>query len=383
MNHLIHVEGRVWLRRAKDGSSRYYYRRRLPQSENGGRIYRDCRVVLGPSLERALRMAKQLDTENDAELNGEQPRKQATLGGLVARYLDHVRDVRRLVGWKTIRSNLDRLVQRVGDVPVERVTRAKVEDFLAGRKQVVRPATANSALRDAKRLFAWAVEEGYLPHNPAAGVRALRAPGLPRRLPTSLEVERLLSACPEWLRRIVLALVSTGARVGEVLRLDWSDLDFTAGRLKLRRTKVGDVLELPIGERLKRELWDFAARQGFPTKGPVFVSRAGGQYKAGRLYLALMSVTRRLDWPWLTPRTFRRLVATRVAQIARDPQTVKAVLGHASLRTSEIYMQVEDEARQRGIEAVNAFLGGAGGTFGGTSAQGTPAGAGDEEEKVR
>ena len=111
------------------------------------------------------------------------------------------------------------------------------------------------------------------------------------------------------------------------------------------------------------------------------MSRIGRPFQVGRLYLALKAVTRRLGWPWITPRTFRRLVATRVAQIARDPSVVKAVLGHASLRTSEIYMQVEDEARQRGIEAVNVYLGGDGGTIGGPMVPREEAAEADKREK--
>lgn len=227
MRHLVHVEGRVWRRRDQDGN-RYYYRRRLPVTNEGKRRYRDVRKALGSNLERALQLAKTLDAEKQAELNGEKPRRQATLGELSDAFIGYIRDVRRLAGWNRVRSNIVLFLRHTGDMALERVSRITVEDFLMRRRQEVRPSSANSALRDVKRLFSFAVNQGSLEKNPAAGVRALHAPRLPRRLPTSLEVERLLKACPDWLRRIILTLASTGARVGEVIRLDWSDIDFTA-----------------------------------------------------------------------------------------------------------------------------------------------------------
>lgn len=48
-----------------------------------------------------------------------------------------------------------------------------------------------------------------------AGMKPLRIQQVPVLLPTSLEVERLLTACPQWLRRVVLVLIAHGVRVGE------------------------------------------------------------------------------------------------------------------------------------------------------------------------
>ena len=317
-----------------------------------------------------MQEAKRLDTQNDAELRGERPRRETTLGTFAEWYLRWVRDERRLLGWKTIRGNLRALVEYFGDLPLRRITRPDVERFLNRRRQTVRPATVNSALRDVKRMFNVAIQEGYLDANPASGIRPFQADRLPVRLPTAEETGMLLDYLKgrkAWLHPLVLVLIGTGCRLGEALGMTWADLDFARTTLNLRRRKVGDVLPIPLDGAVKDTLWNIWTGHGMPREGPVLADAQGKALSRYTVHAAFKAASRRLGMPWLTLRTFRRLAATHVAESTRDVRLAQLLLGHTNVRTTELYLGRADESRRLAVESMSAFLAGLGGTVGGTA----------------
>ncbi|HSA86914.1 MAG TPA: tyrosine-type recombinase/integrase [Nitrospira sp.] len=71
-----------------------------------------------------------------------------------------------------------------------------------------------------------------------------------RYLAGAPEAERLLQACEEWLRPIVLTALHTGMRKGELLGLTWDCVDMTHGFIRLKQTKNGKARALPLNETL-------------------------------------------------------------------------------------------------------------------------------------
>jgi len=310
------------------------------------------------NMEQARQEARRLRDERDALLRGEPLRPDLTLRQALDWYEALISTERRLASWKGIKANLDRFLAAVGDVPVRGITKADVERFFTIRSRAVRAATANSDLRDVKRLFNALVDAEYVDANPARRMKLHRWTPTPCRLPSSLEVERTLSACPPRLRLVVLALAATGARLSEVLRMDWSDVDFTAGTVILRRTKVKDELVMPMVERLKAALWTANFEAGTPTTGPVFSTRNGTAWDKGVAAHDFRKVTDRLGWPWLKLKTFRKLVATTIWRDTGNMRNAQKMLGHGSSRITEIYVQGEMEARSAGVAAMDRFLAG-------------------------
>ncbi len=78
-----------------------------------------------------------------------------------------------------------------------------------------------------------------------------RIPPGPLGIPTALSstFERLINAAePEW-RALLLVALETGLRQGELIGLQWSDLDLAQARLNVRRTIWRGVTDLPKGGR--------------------------------------------------------------------------------------------------------------------------------------
>jgi integrase len=85
-----------------------------------------------------------------------------------------------------------------------------------------------------------------------------------RYLSGEAEAERLLQACGDSLRPIVVTALHTGMRKGELLGLTWDLVDMTHGFIRLKQTKNGKVRALPFNETLWSLFSGLRTRQDVP-----------------------------------------------------------------------------------------------------------------------
>ena len=116
----------------------------------------------------------------------------------------------------------------------------------------------------------------------------------PREYLTEPEIERLMDAARQnrWGHRDAMAILLAyrhGLRASELVALRWDDIDFTTGRLHVRRAKCGETAVHPLGgkelralRRLQREstksLYLFVSERGAPLSAAGYqrmVARAG------------------------------------------------------------------------------------------------------------
>jgi integrase len=83
------------------------------------------------------------------------------------------------------------------------------------------------------------------------------------------QADQLIEACNEQLRPLVIFLLYTGARIGEALWLNWSDVDLTRGHVIFpidpsdgRRTKNNEARGVPLHPRLRAALANLPHRHG-------------------------------------------------------------------------------------------------------------------------
>jgi integrase len=87
------------------------------------------------------------------------------------------------------------------------------------------------------------------------------------------EAERLISACSPHLRPLAIFLFYTGARAGEALWLDWSNVDLKRRHVVFVKTKNGDPRGVPLHSRVVSALEALHSRDG-----PVFRAPNGAPY---------------------------------------------------------------------------------------------------------
>ena len=210
-------------------------------------------------------------------------------------------------------------------------------------------STIARKLATLRSFYKFCMRRGYVKSHPLA---TIKTPKQEKRLPKFLEIEQItkLLATPDDTtilgardRAMLEVLFSTGVRVSELVDLNFVDIDFTGGTIRVRG-KGKKQRTAPIGPtainaiRRYLELRRADARSARFDQEALFVNKHGQR-------LSTRSVRRKLDKylaecgldPSISPHTLRHSFATHMLNNGADLRSVQELLGHQSLSTTQVY----------------------------------------------
>ena len=267
-------------------------------------------------------------------------------------------------------------------------------EFLAGRDSD--PATADKAeirafifelkgrglantslsrsLAALKAFYRWRLKEGEGEFNPAAQVAGPKTTARQALFLTEREMEILLdpgtsapgeeavatdpaiaSAAIPLARRdqaILELAYSTGLRVGELVGLDFGDLDMDRSVALVRQGKGSKDRLAPFGQPAAKALADYMAVRGL-LAGPketraLFLGRRGRRLcdREVRRVLAARLNRAGLDGAF-SPHSLRHSFATHMLSAGADLKAIGEILGHSSLAATQRYTHLNLERLRR------------------------------------
>jgi integrase len=157
-------------------------------------------------------------------------------------------------------------------------------------------------------------------------------------IPTEKELDSLIcSGTPKTTTPLQL-LKETGARIGEILRLKWTDIDFDRRTVYIRAEKSSNSRILPISVKLTAMLKNYPksdSEKVFPTS----------QHNLRCTYQALRKRTvKKLGNPRIKKisfHTFRHWKGTMEYHKTKDIIHVKTILGHKNIESTMVYINIE------------------------------------------
>ena len=235
------------------------------------------------------------------------------------------------------------------------ISAEEVVDYLSARRsQGLAEATVAQDLTSIRLLLGHLVLEGRLARDPTA---LLPSPVLAKSLPHTLsvdEVERLLVA-PDgegWRdqrdRALLEVLYACGARVAEAIGLRTDNLEPSLRVLRLFG-KGSKMRVVPIGARARDALfaWIEGGRTELPgwrTRPEVFLSRSGRPLDRTNAWRRIKAAALRAGLSaTISPHTLRHSFASHLLTGGADLRAVQEMLGHASIRTTEVYTHLDSE----------------------------------------
>ncbi|MFO1126342.1 MAG: tyrosine-type recombinase/integrase [Methylocystis sp.] len=249
------------------------------------------------------------------------------------------------------------IVPLLGKKLVKDITRADVAAFIRDvtlgktaivektglRGKAVVTGGAGTAARAANFLGAilsWAVHEEIIEHNPAHGVKRQADKKRTRRLTPDeyRALGRALAQAEEerdtWQGLAGTRLLAlTGCRLGEIVKLHWSEVDAEGSALRLEDSKEGASTR-PIGGAALDVLAALERGEGCPYVLPA--ARGSGPY--GGLPSAFERLVARAGLEGVTPHTLRHSFASVAADLGFVESTIAAMLGHASGSVTSRYV---------------------------------------------
>ncbi|MBN1629508.1 MAG: tyrosine recombinase XerC [Thermoleophilia bacterium] len=250
-------------------------------------------------------------------------------------------------------------VEGRGITEIEQIVRTDVTAFAADladpldktRRPYAR-STIGRKLSMVRSFLRFCEDNGLIEVSPGAGVSS---PKMPRRLPQVLTPEQMVGLLeaisgtkPLELRdRALFELIySSGLRCQEALDLKLRDVSFDACEIRAlgkgRKVRVVPVGAIALGA-LKQYLQEGRSRLavGLAEEDHIFLSRTGRPLSSSDVQRRLARYLSRAGAPLGTsPHTLRHSFATHLLEGGADLRAIQELLGHSSLRTTQVYAHV-------------------------------------------
>ncbi len=246
---------------------------------------------------------------------------------------------------------------RLGKKDLRAATRADVEAHAAALLTEGREAsTVRAHLAALRGFYVWAETADAVLVNPCVGVALPKLPDrLPRRVLTAAEVAQVLAQPDAGTgkgardRALLEVLYTAGLRRAEVVALGVHDLDLSAGLVRVARGKGGRGRVAPLGASAVAALRAYldARRVWLETVGrsesALWLSpiRPHGPLKKEAAALIVRRCAARAGIGRAGAHAWRHTCATHLLRGGASLAYVQRLLGHRSLKTTQIYTRVE------------------------------------------
>ena len=270
-----------------------------------------------------------------------------------------------------------KIAPEFGSLPVRQLTRAHLEEFFAREHKKNAPASVLKTYNLIRAALQRAVERKLIDENvchknlrPAAGKQEAQAFSEDER--TAL-LNYARATNHRDFRLLVVALW-TGLRSGELLGLQWSDVDLKLATLKVNHTlaNFGSLKSRKLGtpksrktravplsvaavEALKQQR-EFLMARGHPRPW-VFPNSEGGPMNSKHLLRRFKALCNDAEVPVLDVHALRHTFASLALKAGMDYKSLQTILGHYSVAlTIDTYTHLEVDAQRSAVEKMEDYL---------------------------
>lgn len=208
----------------------------------------------------------------------------------------------------------------------------------------VSKSTIDNMRRIISSFFTWLENEDYIIKSPARRIRKVKTPKLVKETFSEENIELMRQSCKN-LRDLAIIdmLYSTGIRVGELVKLDIADIDFS-NKECIVLGKGNKQRKVYFDAKTKIHLQQYIATRK-DNNPALFVSLLSphNRLKISGVEIALRKIGERLEIGNVHPHKFRRTLATKAIDKGMPIEQVQHLLGHAKIDTTLEYAMVDDE----------------------------------------
>lgn len=237
------------------------------------------------------------------------------------------------------RVTIEKLLDQI-EVPIRKISTEQIRAYLSEYQQInnCSKVTVDNVRRNISSFFSWLEEEDYILKSPMRRIHKIKTKQQVKEIISDEAIERLRDSCccSRDLAMIDL-LYSTGIRVGELVNLNISDINFEARECvvfgkgdKERRVYFDAKAKLHLQDYLKLRNDDNPALF-------VTLDAPHARLKISGVEIRIRELGRRLNLSKIHPHKFRRTMATRAIDKGMPIEQVQKILGHSQIDTTMQY----------------------------------------------
>lgn len=227
--------------------------------------------------------------------------------------------------------------------PVRQIETSDLRSYIASYADTnnVSKTTLDNIRRIISSFFSWLEEENHIIKSPARRIHKIRTGRTVKSVYTDEELELLRDSCNN--KRdlaIIDFLSSTGVRIGELTKINISDIDFDK-RECLVLGKGNKERIVYFDARSKIHILDYLESR-IDDNEALFVSlnRPYNRLKISGVEIRLRNLGERLNIERVHPHKFRRTLATKAIDKGMPIEQVQTLLGHTKIDTTLHYAMV-------------------------------------------
>ena len=252
-----------------------------------------------------------------------------------------------------------RILPAFGDKRLDRITTKELIDFHSELLEVhnLAPATADHHIKLVRSVMGRAVAWDVIDKNPAAKVSLFNADNKVENVMDAAALEKLLlvlnshpnrAAC-----RIAMFLLSTGCRLNEALRAEWSQIDWTqkVWRVPALNSKSKRMRPVPLNE----SAMDILEQVKDDSPQWVFFNPDTGTHYA-TFHNAFSKLKIESGMPWLRIHDLRHTYASLLINSGRTLYEVQNLLGHSTPQVTQRYAHMNTQTLLDASEVASIAL---------------------------
>ena len=282
-----------------------------------------------------------------------------TFGEIAEQYLDYVE---RSMTKETYRQKVrtyQAFLKLYPDIKIKDVTSERIINYLSIYKsndQYNRHRKEMSAVLEyAKNIFQ------CIHSNPVSKIPKLPHSPQQKIIPTEKQIISLLLACDPQKdeRELLLCVMLTLARIDEILRLKWQDINFEQRKLikwtKKRKDAQYASIVIPINNDLYEVLWQMWEKR-VQEVWVFYNKKTKDRYKHRPRFMRGLCKRAGIDPPFGF-HALRHYMSSLLADNKKiSTKTIQDFLGHQSIKTTEIYLHSIDSSSEEAMQNLNGIF---------------------------
>ena len=240
---------------------------------------------------------------------------------------------------KYYRVTIEHLLKNVQN-PIRKITTEMMREYLVDYQKINNcgKTTVDNIRRNISSFFSWLEEEDYILKSPMRRIHKIKTKKAVKNIITDEEIEKLRDNCRNLRDTAMIDLLySTGIRVGELVKLNIEDINFSER----------ECVVFGKGDKERKVYFDAKSKihlknyiESRTDNNPALFVTLNAPYdrlKISGVEIRIRELGRLLNLEKIHPHKFRRTMATRAIDKGRPIEQVQKILGHSQIDTTMQY----------------------------------------------